>query len=627
MADTSIVHVLYGDLRESRGIEVDGYNVSVKIDGQSIIYGENGELISSFDPSLVENKEDKGVVSGEVTELGIENLNSFRHETKHYRQSNPLNALVTAGYPEEGLCGYLSVHYISDGVVPNPGVVQMYEGFINGRTFKRAYQSGVWSGWQELASKRYVLNSITGKADINTVYTKAESDSRYEPLDSAYIKSESDAKYETIANVDILDGRVAALESETSSLDMRIDALESEPDYVLPIASTTTLGGVIADGVSILVDANGVISSVGGGGGMGDGYSQAEADAKFVDASGDNIDGDLYIRGQVHSIKNIGDSYIGVEDETNTDAMFMSLNETSMTLYNKTDVSEGNIVQVDRATGAVDSDYLAIKSDTYTKAEADGKFIDTTEEWRINAKHIGNTTTSTDLNTILEKGFYSSDAAANLFTNLPPNQTSGAFSLTVGGIQGDGSYGAQTLYDYITTKMFHRVNKTSTAHTPDWSPWAEVLTTDVAYSKADSDSRYVNVAGDTMTGNLYMGKDGFIASRVQNSAGNDYVQMYSDDGGVGMQTVLANYGTKAIFVVYKSDGRVVSDVFAMKTTTLLDNIQAVPATELALYKKDIQDKIIELEMKKERADLKGFTELSEEIEGQLVILNNKLNEI
>lgn len=40
---------------------------------------------------------------------------------------------------------------------------------------------------------------------------------------------------------------------------------QSAPTYVLPKATTSTLGGVIADGTSITVDANGVISAVGSG--------------------------------------------------------------------------------------------------------------------------------------------------------------------------------------------------------------------------------------------------------------------------------------------------------------------------------------------------------------------------
>lgn len=43
--------------------------------------------------------------------------------------------------------------------------------------------------------------------------------------------------------------------------------------YVLPPATTSTLGGVIVDGTTITVDSNGVISSVGGGGGGGATYN------------------------------------------------------------------------------------------------------------------------------------------------------------------------------------------------------------------------------------------------------------------------------------------------------------------------------------------------------------------
>jgi hypothetical protein len=47
------------------------------------------------------------------------------------------------------------------------------------------------------------------------------------------------------------------------------DLSDSSTPYVLPPATTTTLGGVIPDGVTVLVGTDGTISAVGGGGGSG----------------------------------------------------------------------------------------------------------------------------------------------------------------------------------------------------------------------------------------------------------------------------------------------------------------------------------------------------------------------
>jgi hypothetical protein len=57
----------------------------------------------------------------------------------------------------------------------------------------------------------------------------------------------------------------AATSNQIWLLQQQFDALP--PPYVLPPATTTTLGGVIPDGVTVLVGVDGTISAVGGGGG------------------------------------------------------------------------------------------------------------------------------------------------------------------------------------------------------------------------------------------------------------------------------------------------------------------------------------------------------------------------
>lgn len=73
--------------------------------------------------------------------------------------------------------------------------------------------------------------------------------------------------------------------------------------YVLPVATPTTLGGVKPDGSSILVTADGLISSTGGGGG---GLSDAPVDGhaygrqsaawnRVIAATNDVVDGGNFI--------------------------------------------------------------------------------------------------------------------------------------------------------------------------------------------------------------------------------------------------------------------------------------------------------------------------------------------
>lgn len=54
----------------------------------------------------------------------------------------------------------------------------------------------------------------------------------------------------------------------TDTLKTKLDGIEAQANkYILPTASTSTKGGVKIDGSTILIDENGVIRSVGGGGG------------------------------------------------------------------------------------------------------------------------------------------------------------------------------------------------------------------------------------------------------------------------------------------------------------------------------------------------------------------------
>lgn len=88
-------------------------------------------------------------------------------------------------------------------------------------------------------------------------------------------------------------------------------------EYTLPIASTTTLGGVKPDGTTITVTSDGTISAVGGGGGSGDNYVtlDTEQDVGSYKTFTNGVFGyECYVQGATWSIE--GGCLLG---ERNTD--------------------------------------------------------------------------------------------------------------------------------------------------------------------------------------------------------------------------------------------------------------------------------------------------------------------
>lgn len=92
--------------------------------------------------------------------------------------------------------------------------------------------------------------------------------------------------------------------------------------------------------------------------------------------------------------------------------------------------------------------------------------------FKIIAKSIGNTSTNTDLNTIVDNGFYVSTSSNNLFTNNP--STNSAFELTVTGVtNGRLGYKTQLLKSLSDNKYCVRTN----THWSDssWTPWQQLV--------------------------------------------------------------------------------------------------------------------------------------------------------
>ena len=103
---------------------------------------------------------------------------------------------------------------------------------------------------------------------------------------------------------------------------------------------------------------------------------------------------------------------------------------------------------------------------------------DKADEWRIKAKVVGNTSTTTDINTILENGFYTSNNSNNLWVNTPNNLKS--FELTVNSILNSGTdytkpwfYKTQIIKSHVTNEMFMRTI-IPTATSSSWGPWQQI---------------------------------------------------------------------------------------------------------------------------------------------------------
>ena len=99
--------------------------------------------------------------------------------------------------------------------------------------------------------------------------------------------------------------------------------------------------------------------------------------------------------------------------------------------------------------------------------------------FKIIAKSIGNTSTNTDLNTIVDNGFYVSDTANNKFTNNPSGIN--AFELTVTGLTQGNKIGYKTQLLKGNNKYYVRTN----THWNDssWTPWQQLAFDDEVYKR------------------------------------------------------------------------------------------------------------------------------------------------
>lgn len=134
---------------------------------------------------------------------------------------------------------------------------------------------------------------------------------------------------------------------------------------------------------------------------------------------------------------------------------------------------------IDKSTGQV---YLCLETNTDTTIT--NKFMSITNVelgkkvesgfWKLNPKQIGNASTVTDLNTIYERGFYTSTSNANKFINVPESNM-GAFELTVSSITDSISYTTQLIKSIINNNYYVRTQTVGIGNPISWTKWTKLL--------------------------------------------------------------------------------------------------------------------------------------------------------
>lgn len=165
-------------------------------------------------------------------------------------------------------------------------------------------------------------------------------------------------------------------------------------------------------------------------------------------------------------------------------------------------------------------------------------------KWFISAKEIGSQEVSTDILEFCktaETGFYRSGYNGNLWSNLPSG-IPGAFTLEITSI--GGSYRTVVIKNYfndLTYSNFYRDGS--------WSGWMKAYSSFNkptpselnVYSKTESDSRFVDVSGDTMNGNLVFNTSN--SERVIKSSQN--VGYLFNSNGTGIYNWASNFPVMA----------------------------------------------------------------------------------
>lgn len=321
---------------------------------------------------------------------------------------------------------------------------------------------------------------------------------------------------------------------------------------------------------------------------------------KNKEYTGGNINGDISLHGYLTSVRDEGDTtqdgMIGVSNADGTEGMFMSINDTHISHSYMNDGIKKDLFTLNRETGARYSEIL-----TLTGEVSGSVFTLTTEDLN-------------DLVGVTKHYQCTYNGNSTLEKNYPVARAGYLECLYTGADY--STIQRYTVYD--TGDMYTRKKNQSTG----WSAWQRDIT-----------ARDINVFAYTQW--IKNGTTGTDSGWwvCPNAGTASYPQMgtfISADKNMYLRvrkdaTSSAPTGYENVFCWLKDTDAWSSHVFVLSTAKFIKGIQSLPVSEL--NKLEIQDKILELQLKLDKARENNFVESIELIEGQLEILNEKLSEI
>lgn len=165
-----------------------------------------------------------------------------------------------------------TVGTVDNSTIFGTAYIPDYIAGTQGKDGKSAYEIAVEQGY--IGTEEQWLASLKGETGDSDVYVgnTAPTESHY----TVWINPDGQGEDVLVTKSD-LDEAIDEVEAQipdtsTFATKTELQAVEAEiPEpYTLPVATTTTLGGVKPDGTTILINNDGTISSVGGGGTGGD---------------------------------------------------------------------------------------------------------------------------------------------------------------------------------------------------------------------------------------------------------------------------------------------------------------------------------------------------------------------
>lgn len=236
--------------------------------------------------------------------------------------------------------------------------------------------------------------------------------------------------------------------------------------YILPPATTTTIGGVIV-GNDLAVDATGLLS-----------VNHSTLGAKYVDVIGDTMTGSLYLSNPSSAVS------VGIKDDATNSRLYI-YNDPTVDGMGIQSLSYGvykNILSMNRTTGANASDIFAIKGEAYLKAESDTRYLNTAGDTATGAlsiqKQVGQASTHLRVSDVVDGdylGIQVSDTTMDLYKYVAGIAEGAIMSVS----RASGAVSSGTFY--VKGEVYTKAESD-----------ARFEPIDSAYTKAESDSRFIN---------------------------------------------------------------------------------------------------------------------------------------